>query len=192
MPLVPPLGIVGLSFGKHAVEPNPINQKLAEDLDRQAKHMVFVDGHFAGEKPVVIAQWEIAKASTYDDMTVVDQRDATNVDRGGKSYLDSQDVLNVAFAEWRAKRVTDVIVIAHPFLHKPAVEKMVRQAGFNVIKHRVPFPGFDNSPDALQWWCKGPIRFVAYLVIQVVGKVLNKNLHGIGEKPTPSPSRPYI
>ncbi|MNJ05097.1 hypothetical protein D3C73_1662060 [compost metagenome] len=42
--------------------------------------------------------------------------------------------------------------------------------------------GFDSSRNNLQWWCRGPLRFLSYVAIQVTGKVIGKDFHGIGER----------
>jgi|GEM_PF-1179678 len=176
-----PTGIVALSFAKRAVEPNPVNIRIA-----QAADVVDDDIQQMGEPTIVVAQWEVARALPSNSVNlIVTQQDATNMDRNGKPYLDSQDVLNKAFPLFRAYGVTDVVVVANPFLHLQAAEALVRKAGFTVIKHRMPFVGFDKSPKNLQWWCRGPLRFMLYLAIQVIGTLTRQNLHGIGEKPHP-------
>jgi hypothetical protein len=175
-----PSGVPSNSRGKRANEPNPVNIRLAEvteEIDDQLQQ--------GGERTAVVAQWEVALALPTKPLMVVTQSDATNRDRNGKPYLDSEDVLNKAFDAFRAFGITDVIVVANRFLHLQAAKQIVKNAGFNLIDYRIPGVGFDNSPENLQWWCKGPIRFVTYLAIQVLGKVLKKNFHGIWEKPHP-------
>ncbi|MDB5180550.1 MAG: hypothetical protein JWO54_308 [Candidatus Saccharibacteria bacterium] len=175
-----PIGIVALSYAKRAEEPNPVNVKLAQITDELDD---FVQQ--TGESTVLVSQWEIARALPTQSSLIVTQDAATNLDRNGKLYLDSKDVLNKAFYVFRAYGITDVIVVANPFLHLQAAKSIVRKAGFDVMSYKVPSVGFDNSPLNLQWWCKGPIRFVIYLGIQVLGKLTKQNLHGIGEKPHP-------
>lgn len=174
------VGIVALSFAKRAVEPNPVNIKLAEVADN------FDEQAFQDDNPaLMIAQWEVALALPYAAHLVVNQEDATKKDRNGKPYLDSEDVLEKAFIEFRKYGITDVIVVANPFLHLQAAQAIVKKAGFTVVKYKVPWVGFDNDQRSLQWWCKGPIRFIAYLAIQVVGKLTKQDFHGIWEKPHP-------
>ena len=172
-----PTGIVALSYAKRAEEPNPVNKKLAHLADEAVD-----EAHQIGEPTLLVAQWEIARALQTPPQVVVTQDAATNRDRNGNRYLDSQDALNKAFHAFRKNGITQVIVIANPFLHKQAIESIVRKAGFTVLKTKLPWVGFDNSPLNLQWWCKGPIRFVAYLGLQVIGKLTKQNFHGIGEK----------
>jgi len=168
-------GIVALSFAKRAKEPNPVNKrisKITDDINDGLQSM--------GETVVLVAQWEIALALPKNSALVVTQNSAT--EKGGKLYLDSDDVLNMAYPAFKAANVTDVVVVANRFIHLGVVRAKVRKAGFRVIKVGIPAVGFDPSPLNLQWWCKGPIRLVTYLGLQVVGKVTGRNFHGIGEK----------
>ena len=177
------IGIVALSYAKRAKEPNPVNDKLAYVTERVDDEL-----QASGELTIVVTQWEIAKSKYLKTrpQLIVTQDDATNRDRNGRLYLDSQDVLNKAFELFRANGVTAVLVVANPFIHLQAVESLVKKAGFKVVKHKMPSVGFDNSPENVQWWCKGPIRFVIYLAINVFGKLTKQNFHGIGEKPLPN------
>ena len=173
-----PIGIVALSFAKRAHEPNPVNVKLAEiteDLNDRIQQM--------GESTVVVSQWEVALALPTEPSLIVTQGDATNLARNGESYLDSQDVLNKAFELFDKLGITEVAVVANRFIHLQAAESLVKQSGFTVFKYGAPAVGFDDSPLNLQWWCKGPTRFVVYLGLQAIGKATSQNLHGIGEKP---------
>jgi hypothetical protein len=168
-------GIVALSFAKRVVEPNPVNKLLAAEVDR-------IDDELqqGGEPTIIVSQWEIALA--YDANYVVGPEYAT-VKGNGKEYLDSKDVLKRAFEAFETHGVTDVIVVANPFLHLGAVRSMVRKAGFTVMKVKISWVGFDNSSLNLQWWCKGWPQSILYAGLQVLGKAIRKDFHGIGEKP---------
>lgn len=173
-------GIVVLSFAKRAEEPNPVNIKLAQFTDELDDYLQLM-----GETTIIAAQWEVALALTTHPHLVVTQKDATNVDRNGKLYLDTQNVLDKAFELFRERGTKNVAVVANRFLHKQATETLVRKAGFTVVKYGGGVISFDSSPLNLQWWCRGPVRFIAYLGIQIFGKITKRNLHGIGEKPHP-------
>lgn len=175
-------GIVTLAFAKRVVEPNPVNIKLAAITDA-------IDDELqqGGEPTVIVVQKEIELGIKHLRLEtnlrrVVGQEDASNKDRYGNLYLDSMDVLKVAFEEFRAEDITDVIIIANPFLHLPGAKALAKKAGFSVMVYKIPRVGFDKSPLNLQWWCKGPIRLLTYLGLQVIGKLTRQNLHGIGEK----------
>ena len=173
-------GIVALSFAKRAIEPNPVNVRLANITDEVDDELQSI-----GEQTIVVAQWEIARALPTPPHLIVGQDAATNTDRNGKPYLDSKDVLEAAFELFRAAGVKRVVVVANPFLHMHAVKSMVRKADFKVDSFSTPWVGFDSDQLNVQWWCKGPVRFMSYLALQVFGKLIGKNFHGIWEKPHP-------
>lgn len=172
--------IIGLSFGKRRQEPNPVNMKLAHEVELAAQY-------FDKEKPLIAAQWEIAKQLKLNgygpaiDIEVT-QKDATQ--KGKERYLDTEDVINSAikFAEDQGETIDDVVVVANPFLHLSATANLVKSKGLTVRGYKVGKVGFDNSSKQLQWWCKGPLRFITYGIIVKLGDILNRNLHGIGEK----------
>jgi hypothetical protein len=176
------IGVIALSFAKYSEkkEPNPVNIKLANVVES-----IVDDIEAFGDDTFVVAQWEIARQLEWDNrpaQLVVTLWDASIKD-GGRRYLDSADVVRKAFTFFREQGITDVVIVANPFLHLSAVRKMVENAGFTVIRdHKVPPVGFDRSADNLQWWCRGPFQLVAYLVLQVFGKLTRQNLHGFGER----------
>lgn len=184
-----PVGIVALSYGKRAprYEPNPVNRKLGDQVIRLIdEYWSNTEARKLDPRPVVtVAQWEIAKRVERESHLFwrspfpLDR--VVNLKEDG-SYLDSKDVLEAAFEEFRAAGVKQVIVVANPFLHLGHVRKMVEAAGFEVLRVEIKPVGFDNSPDQLQWWCKGPVRSIFYAGLQVIGKLTSINFHGIGEK----------
>ncbi|HRN96894.1 MAG TPA: hypothetical protein PLZ58_00380 [Candidatus Saccharibacteria bacterium] len=174
--------IVGLSYGKRRKEnePNPVNRKLGREL-------VGVIDDKGWHNLIVVSQWEIALQTKKDGYgahvnLVVDESFASYKNK--KRYLDSEDVVNAAinFVKDKGIGIDGVIVVANPFLHLAAVQKLIRSKGLNVIKYPIEKVGFDNSSEQLQWWCKGPLRFITYGIIVKLGDILNRNLHGIGEK----------
>lgn len=190
------IGIVALSFGKPSEEAasDPVNYRLSTHVraahDQVTRKRQFVLGgmvmHVGGVKTVVVAQQEVAHYlgdfSQVHDLTIITDANATPK-KNDHAYLDTQDVLNQAFRVFANEDVREVIVVAHPFLHAQAARRIVRQAGFIQHEFRIDdWVGFDSSQNNLQWWCRGPIRFLIYLAIQVVGKVIGKDFHGIGER----------
>ena len=174
------IGIVVLSFGKRVEEPNPVSTQLARNANKASRHL-----RKEGYSVVTAAQWETVRSLEAPPALVITQAHATGIDRNGKPYLDSQDVLNQALPFFETHGITHVVVVANPFLHKTAGEKLVREQGFTIYPWDIEHVGFDNDPAQLQWWCKGPIRFITYGAIQVVGKLTKQNFHGIGEKSHP-------
>lgn len=175
------IGVVALSFAKRreALEPNPVNialAKITKDISEELNDF--------GDQTIVVAQWEIARQLEADgrspDLTVT-QADASW--HNGVRYVDSLDVLNKALGLFESYGVTEVVVVANPFFHLGQVQKIVRGSGFTVLtKHKIPWVGFDNSPHNLQWWCKGPIRFLIYGVLVTIGDKIGQDYHGIGER----------
>jgi hypothetical protein len=186
------IGIVALSFGKvsRQTDFDPINHALSGFVrgaheDIVSWRLALQGKHTHGTEAVIVAQHEIARyLADYPglDLRIVSEAYATQKG-GGRFYLDTQDVLNEAFQVFRKENVREVIVVAHPFLHAWVARRFVKQAGFINHEFRVNRRiGFDSSRDNLQWWCRGPIRFLTYLAIQAVGKVIGKDFHGIGER----------
>lgn len=177
------VGVIALSYGKRRLEPNPVNARLGREL------IDIIDIFDTYNNGVVVAsQWEITNQLVIDgyekfvDVNVT-PADATKRRKDGTKYLDSEDVLRKAFELFESRGVYEVIVVANPFLRLKAVRKLVKKAGFDIN----PYPmmgriGFDNSPLQLQWWCKGPIRFIIYDIIVKFGEIIGSDWHGIGEK----------
>lgn len=177
--------VIALSFGKRRKdqEPNPSNFQLGRELEEVIDNTT---GMLSIGKLLVVAQWEIARQLEQDGYgssidLVVTQNSATY--KGKKRYLDNQDVIDKAldWASTLTDKVTDVIIVANPFLHLSACKKLVEARGLKTIDYPIGKIPFDNAPPQLQWWCKGPIRFILYGVIVKGGEVFRLNLHGIGE-----------
>jgi hypothetical protein len=186
------IGIVALSFGKVSRQANfdPINHALSgfvrEAHEGITTWRLTIQGKSThGTETVIVAQHEIARYLIDDpklDLRIVTEAFATRKGND-RYYLDTQDVLNEAFQVFRKENVREVIVVAHPFLHAWVARRLIKQAGFINHEFRVNrWIGFDSSRDNLQWWCRGPIRFLTYMAIQVMGKAIGKDFHGIGER----------
>ena len=177
-------GVVALSFAKRSErdEPGPVNINIAD-----AAEAIIDELTLSGETVFVVSQWEPAlrlEIRGYPAGRVVTPQDAS-IKPGGKRYLDTGDVVRVADPLFKYQEVEDVVVVANSFIHLWLAQRMVRKAGFNVIKTKMPWVGFDPSPENLQWWTKGPVRFITYLGIQVIGKLTNRTFNGIGERQAP-------
>jgi hypothetical protein len=172
-------GIVALSFGRRSEEPNPVNQALARALTDIVQEVDdFTDSCF------VVAQWEIALQLQEDgiepDLTVGPEYASKH---GNRVYLDTDDVLQAAHTQFRARGITKVIVVANPFIHLGAVRRMMESRRFEIeTKYSIPKVGFDNDPAQLQWWCRGPLRTLLYGGVVLTGKMFNQDWHGIGER----------
>ena len=160
-------GVVGFSFAKSACEPNPCNQALAAGVEyAMVNHP---------DDVTVIVQWEInlqLQQDGYRPDLVVSSEDA----RAG--YLDTRDVWNKAKVLLDKEGIKEVMIVAQPFLHLDVIKAMIRKDGYLVKDYKNPHHvGFYNNKENLQWWTKGPLRFLMYAVIV---KLTGKN--GFGEK----------
>lgn len=155
----PKVGIIGFACGLREEEPNPSNIALAKVV-----HWIVVDVEEFGSVPIVVTQWEITKALiellNYEvDLSVELRADGT--------YLDSKGVWEEAKAEFVREGVTQVIIVAQPFLHLPSLKKMVKDDGFEVIEFKVgPIP-FDNSDLNTQPWTRSKIALTKYSVRKI-------------------------
>ena len=188
------IGIVALSFGKvdRRTAVDPVNNALSSYV-REANNQITTwsltsqgdTRHSGYTETLVVAQHEIAAYLSGDpklNLRIVTDAHATRKG-SGRVYLDSQDVLNEAFRIFRKEDIYEVIVIAHPFLHSWMVRQLVQQAGFIIHPFKVGRDvNFDSSRNNLQWWCRGRVRFLLYLMIQMTGRVIGKDFHGIGER----------
>lgn len=143
-------GIIALSFGLGSQEPSPCNRRIAREVGK-----IFLKE----EKPILLAcQWEIARALPSDVPIAV----VIGNHRG--TYLDSQEVISRATDLFKEVGVDEVIMVAQPWLHLQKCRRLVRQAGFKVIRRRIGWIGFYK--DSLQWWTRGPLQLLAYAVLQ--------------------------
>jgi hypothetical protein len=149
------IGLVAYSFALGKTEPNPKNILLAEEVERTVKEETAL-----GNEVAVVSQWEIAEALKIKPFHVVRQKE---------DYLDSDMVTAEASEVFHQQGVTQVIVVANPFLHLWLCRSRVQKAGFEVIKKKIKKIGFYK--DSLQWWTRGPIRLIFYLIrMKLTGK----------------------
>ena len=59
-----------------------------------------------------------------------------------------------------------VLAVAQPLLHRAKAHRLIRRSGFTPVRARVGRIGFDRSPANTQWWTRGPLRLVAYALLQ--------------------------
>ena len=146
-------GLVAFSFGLGKNEPNRCNRRLAGAV----RFIV------AGEREsvLVISQWEITKALKSIPIAYVVKKHRI---RG--RYLDSEEVMAQAAKILRKHRITEVIPVANPFLHLIKCRALVRKEGFEPLKREIGWIGF--YPESIQWWTRGPFRFLLYVILQIL------------------------
>jgi hypothetical protein len=152
--------VVAFSFGMRGQshEPNPCNVRLARAAERIIRD--------EPASTLLISQWEIARQLSLDEVHV-DQVVRPSSDR---EYLDTSEVWNQALETMRREKVETAIPVAQPFLHRHKIRKMIRDSGIAVERRRIGWIGFDSSEANLQWWTKGPVRLLAYSIMQVFGR----------------------
>jgi hypothetical protein len=144
-------GLIAYSFALTEHEPNRCNRKLAEAVRRIVKEE---DG-----KVVVVAQWEIARALERDEYAL-----SVELPDDG-SYLGSEEVTEAAARLFREKGITEVIPVAQPFLQLSKCKKLIKAAGFRVVKRDVGRIGFE--PRSLQWWTRSRAALFVYALMQI-------------------------
>jgi len=159
------VGIVGFSFGLRDEEPNPSNMALAVKLQAITDDLG-IDGHVV----IVVAQWEITKAlderfgtNFYVDLSVEQHTDGT--------YLDSDDVWAAAKERFVYEGVTQVIIVAQPFLHLPKLKAMVTKDkdGYEVVDYEIGVIPFDNSDLNTQPWTRSKTALAIYAAKSLLG-----------------------
>ena len=146
------IGIVAYSFGLSEVEPNSANRSLAFETEK-------IRRSYPGS--VLVAQWEIALG--LEDLGITPDRIVNLSDDG--TYLGTEDVWEEAVDEFESQGVTDVIAVAHPFLHIIKARRLVKRSGiFNLVEEKIANPGFPEN--SLQWWTRGPAQLIVYTAMQ--------------------------
>jgi hypothetical protein len=155
-------GLIAYSFSMRnggKGDQGPCNARLAEvvkEIVQEEKELV-----------IVVVQGEIAQSMT---IPIAKATRMESMEPG--KYLGSEGATMVAAEVFRSKGITEVIVVAQPFLHLIKCKSLVREAGFTVIDKKIGWIGFDPHSD--QWYCKSPVHLLIYAVHQVLKKFFSK------------------
>ncbi|MFA5197410.1 MAG: hypothetical protein WC437_03205 [Patescibacteria group bacterium] len=154
------LGMVVCSFAlrEDSQEPNPCNIRLAEAVERILEK--------ATEEIHIVSQWEVAKKLKSDGVnpTLVVEPFLDG------SYLDTKDVWAEAKVMFALLDITEVIIVANPFIHGFYVERMIKKDGFKVFhKYDTEIGPIGFDPESLQWWTRGPSRCLFYVGLSALG-----------------------
>lgn len=151
-------GLVVFSFALCKKEPSKCNIRLAKTVER-----IIAEENYP---LIIVSQWEVARQLTTDGVCV----DHIVELRPDKSFLGSEQVWQEAMELFRNKQITEVIPVAHTFLHMVKIKYLIRTSGFKVINRKIDWIGFDKN--STQWWTRGPISLLLYSIFQIFG------LHG--------------
>jgi hypothetical protein len=159
-------GIVAFSFGYRKddtsrVIPGLSNSALAEEVQR-----VFGWADAFAEKnkqpsPVVVVQHEIYDCLPLEVRTLAMPIREHRIE--GK-YLDSEEVMAQAAFLLHKEGVKKVFMVAQPFLHRRKCVGLAKYWKFEPIVPDTKKIPFDKLSE--QWWTRGPIRLVAYAILQ--------------------------
>lgn len=169
------VGIVGFSFGLRTeeLEPNPSNIALTAEVIK-AIRLVQITGHvdilLHDSKPVVVAQWEISKGLRQKNV----EPDHVVELRTDGTYLDSAGVWDEAKRMFDELEVTDVIIVAQPFLHLPGIKMMIEKDNrrrvkqgkepFRILEFVIGDIPFDDSPLNTQPWTRSKLALLIYAI----------------------------
>jgi hypothetical protein len=155
-------GLIAYSFSMRnggKGDQGPCNARLADAVKRIVQE--------EKEPVVIVVQGEIAQSMS---IPIAKATRMESMEPG--KYLGSEGATTVAAEVFRSKGITEVIVVAQPFLHLTKCKSLVRDAGFTVIDKKIGWIGFDSRSD--QWYCKSALHLLIYAVRQVFKKLLKK------------------
>jgi hypothetical protein len=144
-------GLVAFSFGlSKDSDPGPCNMRLAITIERILREE---EGQV-----LTVSQVEIATALIHAPNLIV------RAHRIPGRYLDSEEVMAQAAAYFRKNGITEVIIVAQPFLHMRKCVSLVRKDGFVAIRRPMDWIGFDRK--SAQWWTRDRFRLIIYAILQ--------------------------
>lgn len=151
------IAIVGFSFALAEIEPNICNISLAEEIKRIAEIK-----RLQGYEVCIVSQWEISEALK----NTVNFKPNLTVYKDGEKYLSSDYVVNKSLIYAQERNIKDIIIIANPFIHLFFCRRLFKKSGFNVLKEKIKWIGFYKK--SIQWWTRGPIRLLVYIILIVL------------------------
>ncbi len=138
--------IVAFSFGLRKGGPCDSNIALARAIGKFPKGIM------------VVAQREIAALLKSKPALVIRKH------RIQGKYLDSDEVAAQAADFLRKKKISEAIVVAHPFLHIIKCKQLMQKGGFAVTVPDIGKIPFDKESE--QWWSRSAFNFLVYAVLQ--------------------------
>lgn len=136
-------GLIVYPFGLCTVEPNRCNRRLAAAANRIIE--------MEGEQVVVVAHLLVEEPIERKDVIRHVVRDLR---------LDSLGMMKQAAEVFRSLAISEVIVVANPFLHLWECLWLARRAGFRPLYRPIGWVGFE--PKSCQWYTRGPLRLTIH------------------------------
>ena len=144
--------IVAFSFASQGSKQSPCNERLADVVIKIQKET----------RAKVMAQWEVARIVEKQGLELAHVVEPL-VDG---SYLSTSAVWLEVRAYLVFYQINEVIIVANPFIHGYAIERMIKKDGFKVnnsFDQEIGQIGFDQN--SVQWWTRGPLRFIFYAML---------------------------
>lgn len=185
------IGILGFSFSSHDLtdEPGPCNERLrraAERIIRKIEKGVGIEKIAPdtwdwydleeGEQKseiglVIVAQREIGHSFGESHAT---ERIIPNLiisrHRTPGAYLDPEEIIAQAAEFFRREGVTIVIPVAHRFFRLAESERLIKQAGFEVLRMSELIGKIGFDPKSKHWSTRGFLRLAYYECLTFKGK----------------------
>lgn len=140
--------IVTYSFGGSLNRPGPSNEALGK----------IIDGLTAGTETFVVVVQDFIE-------DCVNRKPDLVVGEVAK-YISTEEITDELVPFLRQKHVSEVLLVAHPFLHWVKCKKLLEESGFKVVRVRTGWVPFD--PICENWWVRSPFHLLLYGVLQIV------------------------
>lgn len=155
------IGVIAFAFGQteNQSATGPSNQAIAQVAKRICE--------MERKQVNITAQWETSAPLT---TLGVDHYQVSHFEQE-THYVSTKEALDASLKYFRQQGVDEVIFVAHPF-HLKIIRLLIdigvwKLPGFTVNRrYDLLMRGisYDQSSENIQWWTRGPLVFVTYLV----------------------------
>lgn len=146
--------IVAYSFGGSPVHgPGRANVKLAEvaaRIFRETRALLVVQDYLGAP---------LRDAGLAPDLVIREHRQKGQ-------FLGTEEVTSQAAEYLRSRGITQVLLVAHSFLHWKKCLKLLQGEGLSIERVRTGWVPFDSCCES--WWVRGPFHLLLYGVLQAV------------------------
>lgn len=143
--------IVAYSFGGNRGRPGKPNMVLASLVAQESKWspdaLILVQDHIAVALPL---------SGVEPDLVVKKHPQ--------EKFFGTEEVTRQFTEFLRTFQVSQVFLVAHPFLHRYKCRRLLEQQGFEV--EVVPTAWIPFDPYCKHWWVRSPFHLLAYALLQ--------------------------
>ena len=140
--------IVAYSFGGSVDRPGPSNIAFGNIINR------LVDETQSQKYTVVVQDFIQFCVNEKPDLVV-----------GDGEYISTQRITSEFEIFLEEEGISNVLLIAHPFLHFVQCKRLLEKRGFAVQRVKTGWIPFD--PDCENWWVRGPLHLLLYALLQI-------------------------